>query len=183
MKKAPAICVVGAKWSITKKPRSSWTSVSYCAAEMNENRYYQVAARLSFMWNGSLSPPCLPPPKGVFYWKKNGGKSKIPLWDRLLMNFSLFRKQQYIVIYMLFHSVFSVLCALFNIWATWIIRGFPICPYYTVRAYLHNKPVIKRGAAKRRAITKTFPCNLPIRAKTWEKDTYFEVGHTVKPWK
>ena len=32
MKKAPAICVVGAKWSITKKPRSSWLFVSYCAA-------------------------------------------------------------------------------------------------------------------------------------------------------
>jgi len=28
------------------------------------------------------------------------------------MNFSVFGKQQYIVIYTLFHSVFSVLCAL-----------------------------------------------------------------------
>ena len=31
------------------------------------------------------------------------------------------------------------------------IKAFSVCRYYTVTAHLHNKPVIKRGAAKRRA--------------------------------
>ena len=44
----------------------------------------------------------------------------------------------YSVIYV-FISVFSVICALYNTWATLVIMGFPICPYYTVRAYVLHK--------------------------------------------
>ena len=61
------------------------------------------------------------------------------------MDFFAFRKQQHIVLYTLFVSVFSVICALYNTWATLVIMGFPICPYYTVRAYDRHTYVGSRG--------------------------------------
>lgn len=55
---------------------------------------------------------------------------------RSLSNFCTFTDLQHIASYLLILCIYSIFCALSDTWATLVIWGFPICPYYTVRAYV-----------------------------------------------